>query len=80
VTREAILEIAAGAGLPAAEDRLPAAVLRSAAEVFLTNTSWEVLAVTRVDGRPVGSGLPGPVTLRLAQAFRDLMRRECGHA
>jgi branched-chain amino acid aminotransferase group I len=80
VTREAVLEIAAGAGLQASEEPLPVSALDSAGELFLTNTSWEVLPVTRVDGRPVGAGVPGPVTLRLARDFRDLMRRECVHA
>lgn len=80
VTREAVLEIAAGAGLPTSEEALPAAALETAEEVFLTNTSWEVLPVTRVDGRPVGTGTPGPVTVRLEEAYRDLMRRECGRA
>ncbi len=80
VTREAVLEIAAGAGLETAAEPLPATALANADEVFLTNTSWEVLPVTRVDGQPVGAGRPGPVTARLAEAYGDLMRRECGGA
>jgi len=44
--------------------------LLSADEVFITSTLKEVLPVATVDGRPVGPGRPGPVTLRLLAALR----------
>lgn len=77
VTRGAVLEIARAAGLPAREEPLRAERLRDATEAFLTNTSWEVLPAVRFDGRPVGAGLPGPVTVDLAVRFTALMHREC---
>jgi branched-chain amino acid aminotransferase len=47
--------------------------LTSADELFFTGTAAEVTPVVNVDGRPVGSGTPGPVTLRLQQAFFDVV-------
>jgi len=77
VTRAVVLEAAREAGIGADERPLPAALLGEADEVFLTNTSWEVLPVTRVDGRPAGRGRPGPVSLTLLAGYRERVRREC---
>jgi len=78
ITREAVIELARAAGIPVAEERLPADRLPEADEAFLTNTSWEVLPVVSVDGRTIGAGSPGPVTRVLLARYRALMRRECG--
>jgi branched-chain amino acid aminotransferase len=80
VTRAAVLEAAAAAGLPIAEDAVPVSALETADELFLTNTSWEVLPVVEVDGRPIGAGVPGPVARDLLARYRALVRRECGGA
>lgn len=47
------------------EGRFPAAELRGADEAFLTGTIRGVSPVVRVDGKPVGDGRPGPLTLRI---------------
>ena len=78
VTRGAVIEVAAEAGLTVIEAALPADLLTGAAEAFLTNSSWEVLPVVAVDGHPLGNGLPGPVARDLLARYRALMRRECG--
>jgi branched-subunit amino acid aminotransferase/4-amino-4-deoxychorismate lyase len=44
--------------------------LRAADECFITNTTIEVMPVTRINKRPVGSGRPGPVTSVLQQAYK----------
>jgi branched-chain amino acid aminotransferase len=80
VTREAVLQVAVGAALEILEQDLPAALLREVDEIFLTNTSWEVLPVVRVDGDRVADGRPGPVALGLLARYRDLVRLECGRA
>lgn len=77
VTRAAVLEVAAEAGLALRETDLPSTLLETSDEIFLTNTSWQVLPVVQVDGRRVGSGRPGPVTLDLLARYRELVRREC---
>jgi branched-chain amino acid aminotransferase len=38
-------------------------------EVFLTGTAAEITPVREIDRRPVGDGEPGPVTLRVQEAF-----------
>jgi D-alanine transaminase len=55
------------------------AELRSADEVWLSSSTKEVLAVTTLDGKPVGSGKPGPVFRRmhaLYQEYKAKLRRE----
>jgi len=76
ITRGALLELAAEAGIAARETRLTRFDLYTAEECFLSGTGAEVIAVTQVDGRPIGGGDPGPVTRRLQQAFQAMARNE----
>jgi branched-chain amino acid aminotransferase len=50
--------------------------LYRADEVFTTGTMGEIAGVTRIDGRTIGSGEVGPVTLRLSALYRELTARE----
>lgn len=77
VTRAAILDLARGEGLSVEEGLLDAGELARADELFLTNTSWGALAVSRLDGRPVGAGRGGAVALRLGRKLSDLVDKEC---
>lgn len=74
-TRERILSLAAGLGVPCADRRLDPADLHAADEAFTASSVREVLPVVRVDDRPVGDGAPGPVTRRLQAAYRDLVEK-----
>jgi branched-subunit amino acid aminotransferase/4-amino-4-deoxychorismate lyase len=78
ITRAAVLELAAEAGVPAEQRTLTIHDLLDAQEVFLTNSIMEVMPVSRIEQHEVGGGVPGPVTLRLAQAYKDLVARETG--
>lgn len=71
ITRASVLEIASALGIPTRVAPLSIDDLRSADELFFTGTAAEVTPVVNVDGRPVGSGAPGPITLRLQQTFFD---------
>jgi len=73
VTRAAVLELAHAEGLPVDETPMRLEALTGATEVFLTGTTAEVMPVVHVDGRPVGTGRPGPVAKRLRAAFRRLV-------
>lgn len=41
-----------------------------ASECFLTNTSWEVMPVIKINGKKIGKGTPGPVTQQIWKDFR----------
>jgi branched-chain amino acid aminotransferase len=58
-------------GIPWQEASLVAADLAAADEILLTSTPSCLLPATRFDGRPVGSGRPGPVYLQLLAAWSD---------
>ena len=45
-------------------------------ELFMTGTAAEIVPVVSLDGRPIGSGKPGVVTLKLTEEFRKLTRSE----
>jgi branched-chain amino acid aminotransferase len=75
VTRSKVLELARAEGIPCRETNfLAPADLRAATEVFLTSAARGVLPVTSMDGRAVGSGMPGPVTQRLMKCYARLTR------
>lgn len=76
ITRGAVLELAAEARIPAAEARLTRYDLYTADEAFVTGTGAELMPVASADGRPVGSGKPGPLTRQLTEAFHALVRTE----
>ena len=65
ITRRVVLAAARDLGLAVREEAFTAEQLRAADEVFLTSTTSEVLPLTRIDGRPIADGRPGPVTRRL---------------
>ena len=73
ITRASVLELAAALGIPTRVGPISVEDLTSADELFFTGTAVEVTPIREVDGRPVGSGKPGPVTLRLQQAFFDVV-------
>ncbi|HUK66422.1 MAG TPA: aminotransferase class IV [Anaeromyxobacteraceae bacterium] len=71
VTRGVAMALARGAGLDVREVPLRSADLALAEELFITSTAREILPVTNLDGRPLGSGQVGPVTTRLHALFRE---------
>jgi len=73
ITREAILELAPSLAISTLEDDVRRDELFQAQEAFLTNSLIEVMPLTEIDGKPVGSGRPGPLTRRLAAAYKRLV-------
>jgi len=73
ITRGAVLELASAQGLPAEERTLGVVDVLGADEAFLTGTGARIVPVTSLDGQPIGSGKPGPVTARLTAAFAQLV-------
>jgi branched-chain amino acid aminotransferase len=72
VTRAVVLRLARAAHVAVDEAPLRPEDLERADEVFITSTVREVVPVTRLGERGVGSGRPGPLTRRLHAAFRAL--------
>ena len=72
ITREAVLELAAGAGLDCVVGDFSLVQLYNADEVFVTGTMGGIAPVIQIDGRVIGDGLPGPVTARLTSLLADL--------
>ena len=76
ITRGAVLELCATHDIPCQERDLSLTEAYRADEMFCSGTRGELAAVTRVDGRVIGEGRRGVVTLRLTELFRELTARE----
>lgn len=70
ITREIVLEACRRNGLDVSEESIPVDLLPAADELFITGTTTEVVPLIRLDGRHVGDGSAGPVTLRIAELYR----------
>lgn len=76
ITRQAIIEICEKKGYKLKEEPFTMHDIYVADEVFLTGTAAEVIAVREVDGRIIGSGQAGPVTLKLLEEFRSIVDQD----
>ncbi len=77
ITRDLVLELAKRHGIPHAEQSVTEAELRAADELWMTSSTKEILPITRLDGKPVGNGKPGPLHARLLALYRDYKRDFC---
>ena len=74
ITYDVVLEIAAASGIPHEVRRVMQEELFAADELLLTSSTKEVLAITQLDGKPVGSGKPGAMFARLHALYQDFKR------
>lgn len=80
ITRQTILDMAAGMDIEMAERPIGRTELYLAEEAFYCGTGQEIGPITAFDGRAVGTGQPGPVTRRLQARFDAIVRgRDAGH-
>jgi D-alanine transaminase len=77
-TRDVVSELAARAGIPFRAVAVTEAEVRGADEIFIAAATFGTLPVTRLDGKPVGSGLPGPVWNRIHEQFNAYRRELAG--
>lgn len=77
-TRSVIEEVAGKAGVPWRSVEVSEAELRAASEILLGSAGREVQSVTLLDGKPVGTGKPGPVWRRLFAAFQAYKQELAG--
>lgn len=76
ITRATVLEICRDNDIPNEVKDISLTEVYRADEVFCTGTMGELAAVTRVDGRTIADGKPGPMTARLSTLYGDLTARE----
>jgi len=76
ITRDSILEIARKARIPAHEHVITRHEVYISDECFLTGTAAEVIPVVKVDGRVIGAGKPGKISLALMKKFKQLTCKE----
>ena len=69
ISRRTAIELCERLRIPLRVGPVPVAELEQADEVFLTSTGGGVLPIAKVDGKPVGSAFPGPITQRLHDAY-----------
>lgn len=74
VTRDTVLDIANELQIPKHEHVFSRHEVYIADECFLTGTAAEIIPVVKVDGRVIGSGKPGKMTLNLTKKFKTLTK------
>ncbi|HWQ94563.1 MAG TPA: D-amino acid aminotransferase [Gammaproteobacteria bacterium] len=74
ITRDVILELAETHGIACREGAIRENELRVADEVWLTSSTKEILPVTRLDGKAVSGGKPGPMWARVIALYQDYKR------
>lgn len=74
ITRNAVMNIAAKRRMPVCEEILTRYDLFNADECFLTGTAAELIPIVKIDGRVIGNGRPGKVTLELIGEFHRLTK------
>lgn len=72
ITRGAVIDICAELKIPCSEAVTTLYDVYNSDEAFLTGTAAEVIPMVRCDGREIGTGTPGPLTLSIITAFRAL--------
>ena len=75
ITYDVVVEIATAAKLPLEFRDLAEAEVRAADELWVTSSSKEVLAIVALDGKPIGSGKPGPVFRQMHRLYQDFKQK-----
>ena len=75
ITRAAVLRFAREAQMNVEERAFTLEEAKSADEAFITSASTFVMPVVEIDGAPVGTGVPGPVSLRLREIYLEESRK-----
>jgi branched-chain amino acid aminotransferase len=75
ITRRSVIELARNElGLNVVERSIDRTEVFIAEEMFLTGTAAQIIAVTKVDHRPIGAGVMGPITTKLRTIYEDILR------
>ncbi len=75
ITRKSVMELAhKELGLDVVERSIDRTEVFIAEEMFMTGTAAQIIAVTKIDHRPVGAGVMGPITTKLRAMYEDILR------
>ena len=74
ITRQTVLELAQAEGIQVTQGRIQPFDLYNADEVFLSSTAGGIFPVTQLDGRTIGDGKAGPVTMKLRAKYLALLK------
>jgi D-alanine transaminase len=80
ITYDLVLELAAASGLPHQVREITEQETLGASELWLTSSTKEVLAITTLNGRPVGDGNPGPLFRRMHALYQEYKATHCAGA
>ncbi|MHB8838532.1 MAG: aminotransferase class IV, partial [Gemmatimonadaceae bacterium] len=69
ITRKVVMELLAELGIVVKEAPIPFAKLAGAEEIFVCGSTTDVTPVVTLDGKTVGSGKPGALTVKVREAF-----------
>lgn len=79
VTRKNILSVAKANGVSTVEEAVAADMIPYMNEAFISNTTGEIVPVTRISEQVIGDGTPGDLTRRLQRLLRDLIQSADPH-
>ncbi len=71
ITYDVVLELAAAHKIPSEIRTVSEYEVRTAQELLLTSSTKEIMPITRLDGKPVGDGKPGPMFALLYQLYQN---------
>lgn len=77
ITRQKVIDLCRAEDIPVYEKNYSLVDTYGADEAFLTGTFGAQTPVSEIDGRQIGAGEMGPVTLRLRELYKDLIKKEC---
>jgi len=77
ITRKVVGDAIDALGLSLKERNMQASELANMDEVWIASATREVLALTRLDGKPIGTGAPGPLWHKVHAQFQALKQSEC---
>ena len=76
IIREVVLELAKSMGITTVVKQVELGELTTADEAFLTNSIIEIMPLTRLDNKPIGSGKPGSITQQLMSSYHELVSKQ----
>ena len=74
ITRRTMMQFARDEGIPIEERDIDRSELYIVDEAFFCGTGVQIAPITSIDGRPVGDGIPGPISQKLRDIFFDTVR------